>query len=126
MGANFIEIPVKYAELRIKDTGRLFTRLTPEFIGPYTEATVYADMEPYLSFSMFSILFKKQQTKYGHLMTLSDWAPIADAIKKGYVVLYLVTPGCFDDIKLTANSIQYNPIIDMFEFRGAFAKEEEK
>ena len=83
-------------------------------------------MEPYLSFSMFSILFKKQQTKYGHLMTLSDWAPIADAIKKGYVVLYLVTPECFDDIKLTANSIQYNPIIDMFEFRGAVAKEEEK
>lgn len=125
MGAKFVEIPVEYAELRIKDTGKVFTRLMPEFIGPYTEASVYADNEPYLSFSMFSILFKKQQTRWGHLMTLSDWSPIADVIRKGYVVMYLVTPGCFDDIKLTTNDIMYNPNIDMFEFRGAVAKEKE-
>lgn len=126
MGAKFIEIPINHAELRIKGTDRLVARLEPELIGPYTEATIYADTEAYMAFTTFSILFRKQQTNFGYPMNLSDWSPIMDTIRKQHTILYLITPSGFDNIKLTANSIQYNPNIDMFEFRGTVIKEEEK
>lgn len=123
MGANAIEIPVKRVEVRFKDSDRLLARLTPEIIGPYTEATAYADNEPYISFSMFSILFRKQQ-RSGRFMTLHDWAPITEAIRKGKVTLCLVTPPTFSDISLEPLNMMYNPNIDMFEFRGSIVKKE--
>lgn len=123
MGSNFIEIPVERVEVRFKDSDRLLARLTPEIIGPYTEATAYADNEPYISFSMFSILFRKQQ-RSGRFMTLHDWSPIMEAIKKGSVLVTLITPPTLNDIVLTPLNMMYNPDIDMFEFRGSIVKKE--
>lgn len=122
MGSNFIEIPVERVEVRFKDSDRLLARLTPEIIGPYTEATTYADNEPYISFSMFSILFRKQQ-RSGRFMTLHDWSPIMEAIKKGSVLVTLITPPTLNDIILMPLNIRYNPDIEMFEFRGTIKKE---
>ncbi len=123
MGADCIEIPVERVEVRFKDSDRLLARLTPEIIGPYTEATAYADNEPYISFSMFSILFRKQQ-RSGRFMTLHDWSPIMKAIKKGSVLVTLITPPTLNDIVLTPLNMMYNPDIDMFEFRGSIVKKE--
>lgn len=123
MGANAIEIPVERVEVRFKDSDRLLARLTPEIIGPYTEATAYADNEPYISFSMFSILFRKQQ-RSGRFMILHDWSPIMEAIKKGSVLVTLITPPTLNDIVLTPLNMMYNPDIDMFEFRGSIVKKE--
>ena len=121
MGSSAIEIPVERVDVCIRSSGRVIARLAPEIIGPYTEATTYADNEPYLSFSMFSILFKKQQ-RSGRFMTLDDWSPITEAIKKGTVTFTLVTPPSLSDIVLEPLNILYNPNIEMFEFRGAIRK----
>ena len=123
MRASAIEIPVERVDVCFRSSDRVMARLTPEIIGPYTEETTYADNEPYLSFSMFSILFKKQQ-RGGRFMTLNDWSPITEAVKKGTVTFTLVTPPSLSDIVLEPLSIQYNPNIEMFEFRGAIKKEE--
>lgn len=123
MGADCIEIPVERVEVRFKDSDRLLARLTPEIIGPYTEATAYADNEPYISFSMFSILFRKQQ-RSGRFMTLHDWSPIMETIKKSSVLVTLITPPTLNDIVLTPLNMMYNPDIDMFEFRGSIVKKE--
>lgn len=122
MGANCIEIPVARVDVCIRSSGRVMARLTPEIIGPYTEATTYADNKPYLSFSMFSILFRKQQ-RGGRFMTLHDWSPIMEAVKKGTVTFTLVTPPTISDIVLEPLHMTYNPNIDMFEFGGAIKKE---
>lgn len=123
MGANFIEIPVERVDMRFESSGRLLARLTPEIIGPYQEATAYADSEPYLSFSMLSILFRKQQPS-GQFMNLHDWSLITEAIKKGGITVTLVTPPVFCDVVLIPLSINYNPDIEMFEFRGSVVKPE--
>lgn len=123
MGANAIEIPVERVDVCYKSSGRVIARLIPELIGPYTEATAYADNEPYLSFSMFDILFRKQQPS-GRFMTLHDWSPIMEAIRKGEVTLCLVTPPTFSDIVLEPLNMRYNPDIEMFEFRGSIVKKE--
>lgn len=122
MGANAIEIPVERVDVCYKSSGRVIARLIPEFIGPYTEATACIDSELYLSFSMFDILFRKQQ-RSGRFMTLHDWAPITKAIRKGEVTLCLVTPPTFNDVVLEPLNMRYNPDIEMFEFRGTIKKE---
>lgn len=123
MEVSAIEIPVERVDVYIRSSGRVIARLTPEIIGPYTEATTYADNKPYLSFSMFSILFKKQQ-RSGRFMTLHDWSPIMEAVKNGTVIFTLVTPPTLSDIVLEPFNLIYNPNIDMFEFCGAIKKEE--
>lgn len=122
MGANFVEIPVERVEVCVRSSDRVIARLTPEIIGPYTEEVIYADNELYLSFSMFSILFKKQQ-RSGRFITLHDWSPIMEAVKKGTVTFTLVTPPTLSDIVLEPLNMMYNSNIDMFEFRGAIKKE---
>ena len=87
MEVSVIEIPVERVDVCIRSSGRVMARLTPKIIGPYTESTTYADNKPYLSFSMFSILFRKQQ-RSGRFMTLHDWSPIMEAVKKGTVTFY--------------------------------------
>lgn len=122
MGASAIEIPVERVDVSIRSSGRVMARLTPKNIGPYTEATTYADNKPYLSFSMFSILFRKQQ-RGGRFMTLHDWSPIIEAVKKGTVTFTLVTPPTISNIVLEPLDMVYNSNIDMFELSGAIRKE---
>jgi hypothetical protein len=122
MGTSAIEIPIERVDVCFRSSDRVMARLVPEIIGPYTETTTYADNKPYLSFSMFSILFKKQQ-RSGRFMTLHDWSPIMEAVKKGTVTFTLVTPPTISDIVLEPLDMVYNPNIDMFEFGGAIKKE---
>lgn len=57
-------------------------------------------------------------------MSLADWHPINELIKKGDVVFRLITPTTFEDIDLDANQMLYNKFIDIFEFRGSIVKKE--
>ena len=123
MGANCIEIPVAQVDVIIKSTGERLVTLTPEYVGPYIEESMYADNAPYVTTNAVTILFKKQQD-IGHLMNLADWHPINELIKKGDVIFRLITPTVFEDIDLGANQMLYNKFLEMFEFRGAIMKKE--
>lgn len=123
MGANFIEIPVKRVDVITKSTGQRLVSLKPDYIGPYIEESLYADNTPYVTTNVVTILFRKQQD-LGHLMSLADWHPINELIKKGDVVFRLITPTAFEDIDLDANQMLYNKFIDIFEFRGSIVKKE--
>lgn len=125
MGANCIEIPVARVDVITKSTGQRLVSLTPDYIGPYIEESLYADNTPYVTTNVVTILFKKRQD-LGHLMNLADWHPINELIKRGDAVFRLITSTTFEDIDLDAKQMLYNKFIDMFEFRGTITKEEEK
>jgi hypothetical protein len=121
MGCNFIEIPVERVEVHFKSSGRIIN-LEPEFIGPCSQGTVYADNKPYTIVNMVTILFKRVQD-HSFLVNFSDWSIITEAIKKGDVIFRLILPDCFDDINLIPNAITFSKYIDMFEFNGTIKKE---
>lgn len=125
MGANCIEIPVARVDVITKSTGQRLVSLTPDYIGPYTEESLYADNKPYVTTNVVTILFKKRQD-LGYPMNLADWHPINELIKRGDAVFRLITSTSFEDIDLDAKQLLYNKFIDMFEFRGTITKEEEK
>lgn len=122
MGANFIEIPIERVEVHFKSSGRIIN-LKPEFIGPYTTDTLYADNTPYLSTNTVAILFKRVQD-HSFLVNFSDWSVVTEAIKKDNVIFRLITPPSFDNIDLTPNEMLFNKYIDIFEFRGAVKEKE--
>lgn len=121
MGANFVEIPVARVEARIP--GRISPiNLKPEYLYPVIPEAFYADNKPYITTSTLSILFRIRQES-GILLNVNDWKPINNAMKKGDLVLTLITPPDFEDITLQATEMAYNSYTELVEIKAIVKKE---